>query len=671
MAITTPGTPTITNADYSSSVTLSWTASTFTSPDVFRYYEIQASQSPLMSPIIGTWTSTTPGINITRSTGYRWYFRVRARATNGNLSAYSGTASKYLLYRGVLDGWTNFTNIASNITTTFEFQDFSTATAKNTGLNKKVTQNTTASTTYTAAQNYIYRDFAGLTVGRTYYVEADAILGTASIQGNIYRLQVNTSTPTVGLPATLTTTESVVPTLTFVATSTTHRIRFELNETFTQTTTGTKEDFALRDFRLYEVLDTPFLLQPHLQEMSVAQAFDLASQSVGGYWWVDKNNETNFSQFPLTEVSSATFTDETGVAGDLHYIDIEAGYDSRDIVNTVTVNNYGRVPYYDDSTKFNADTLSYLAPSDTASVDEWGARAISIDTNIYCPLITNYVTNPSIEANRDNIENGNAGVMRMRRREASNFVIAGGDIDNSGTRLLVLTNTSSGTNLDPYFNGPETPTEIFVTAGQQYTAVAYGARLTSTADAQARVEIRYYNSSGSGLTNSVGSNVSLGAATWRKLTVTGTAPANAVTASVRVVFTRSGGGNFSSNDTHAVDSVALLDGTNSDYFDGSFTDTSSFIYAWTGQEQQSSSRRYTNNLFGRANAIETKFAAPVFTVKSVTWNAAEDFTQAYLFDIGQSVTVDFKGTSGLYRITGIEHDMTPGSWLVKLKLGKV
>lgn len=117
--------------------------------------------------------------------------------------------------------------------------------------------------------------------------------------------------------------------------------------------------------------------------------------------------------------------------------------------------------------------------------------------------------------------------------------------------------------------------------------------------------------------------------------------------------------------------MALLDGVITDYFDGSFQSTTSFIYEWTGAEQQSSTRRYTNNLYGRANDITTKFASPQFTVKALTWNAAEDFDNAYLLDIGQNVTVNFKGTTGLYRITGIEHDMTPGSWIVKLKLGKV
>jgi hypothetical protein len=335
------------------------------------------------------------------------------------------------------------------------------------------------------------------------------------------------------------------------------------------------------------------------------------------------------------------------------------------------VNNVGRVPYYDDATKFNAYSLEYLSPSDTASVDEWGARAISLDTNIYTPLITNYVTNPSVEANLENIQNGASTICRMKRRDANIWTISGGDIDNSGTRLLAIINTASGTNLDPYFNGPDNTTEIFATAGQQYTAVAYVARAASTADAQALVQIRWYDSSGNNISSSSSSNTTLGSLTWRKLTVTATAPAGTVTATVRVAVSRSGGGNFSSGNVHLVDSVGLFDGTNTDYFDGSYTSGTSYIYQWTGQEQQSSSRRYENNLYGRATEITTKFQAPEFTVKSVTWNAAEDFEQAYNFDIGQNVTVDFKGTTGLYRITGIEHAMTPGSWMVKLKLGKV
>lgn len=679
MTVSAPGTPTLVGyTDYSQTLVTAWTDSTVSGGDVVQYYEMDYTNTNTSIPVWSRYT-TVQEIGDTRTftlaNGTWWHFRVRAAYKTGGVgsikyTSYSGTLSKYVLFRGTND-FTNFTNIASNITTTFQYQDFPTATSMNAGLHKKVTQNTTASTTYTAAQNYIYKDFSGLTVGRTYYVTADAILGTAGIQGNIYRLQVNTSTPTVGGSVTLTTTEQAVPTLTFVATSTTHRIRFELNETFTQTTTGTKEDFALRDFSFYEILDTPYELQPHLQEMSVAQAFDLASQSVGGYWYVDSNNTTKFSQFPITEVSSYTFTDEAGANGDLHYVDIEAGYDSRDIVNTVSIDNIGRVPQFDDPSVFQASTISYLSPVDTASVDEWGARNISLTTNIYTPLTTNYVTNPSIEANLDNIQNGNSGVMRMKRRPASNWAVSGGDIDNTGTRLLALVNTAAGTNLDPYFNGPDMTTEIFVTAGETYTAVGYVARAASTADAQAQIQIRWYNASGDLVSVVASANQTLGSLAWKKFTATGVAPVGAVTATVRVLVTRSGGGNFSTGHTHLVDSIALFNGTNTDYFDGSYDTTDSYIYQWTGTEQASSSRRYTNNLFGRATTITTDFAAPEFTVKSVTWNAAENFDTAYLLDIGQNVTVNFKGETGIYRITGIEHDLNPESWMVKLKLGKV
>ena len=620
MSVTTPGTPTLVSyVDYDDTPSLTWTASSVSGGDVIQYYELNyvSSKSGLPVWTRGRYTEVEVATNshtMAVADGLYAHWRVRTAYKVGGVgttvfTSYSSTLTKYILFRGDND-WTNFTNIASNITTTFEYEDFPTATSKTAGLHKKVVQNTTASTTYTAAQNYIYRDFGGLTVGRTYYCTANAILGTASIQGNLYRLQVNTSTPTVGPGATLTTTESVVPTLTFVATSTTHRIRFELNETFTQTTTGTKEDFALRDFSLYEILNAPYDLQPHQQEMSVAQAFDLATQSVGGYWWVDRNNETNFAQFPLSEVSSFTFTDDAGVAGDLHYIDIEAGYDSRDIVNSVTVNNFGRVPQYDDDLKFDPYVINYLSPADTASVDEWGARAISLDTNIYTPLVTNYVTNPSIEANLDNIQNNDTAFLRLRRRKASKWVVSGGDIDNTGTRLLAIVNTGSGGNLDPIFNGSDTSTEILVNEGQVYTAVAHVARAQSTADAQARVDLRWYDSKGDLISTVTGASTTLGLLTWRKVTASGTAPVGANTAEVRVVVSRSGGGSFSTGDIHLIDSVALLDGVITDYFDGSFQSTTSFIYEWTGAEQQSSTRRYTNNLYGRANDITTKFASP-------------------------------------------------------------
>jgi hypothetical protein len=116
------------------------------------------------------------------------------------------------------------------------------------------------------------------------------------------------------------------------------------------------------------------------------------------------------------------------------------------------------------------------------------------------------------------------------------------------------------------------------------------------------------------------------------------------------------------------DGCAVFDGTTNVYFDGDFPDTTSYIYDWLGDRQQSVSRRSTNRLYTRATDILTDFADPSVVVKSFTWNAVEDSVVAASIDVGSLIYLKFNGVEELYRVTGLSHEATPYEWFMTVNV---
>lgn len=125
--------------------------------------------------------------------------------------------------------------------------------------------------------------------------------------------------------------------------------------------------------------------------------FDLASNSVGGSWFVDKDGVTQFTppaeMLPVSHVFTDQKKDET-----LEYTDISAGYDTRSIFNYLEIKNIGfdwpmpdklaenirKAAKGEGDSKPSATEDTYVW-EDEDSQAEYGIRSASVTTNIALP----------------------------------------------------------------------------------------------------------------------------------------------------------------------------------------------------------------------------------------------------------------------------------------------
>jgi hypothetical protein len=680
-----PTAPTIGTAiqdGVSQDVNLTWTAPTDTQGGITGYTIDYSTTSSFTG-----YTSITVGNVLTYKVtgliyGQTYYFRVRAinaaATAAGTTSVASGSVSTTLVVPGT-DGWTAFGTLPTDNTLLFERNLVPSTSIV--GLHRKVTATATGGS-YTSGNFGIERVLTGLEIGRVYKINAKAKLGTAGIQGNIYRLAVVGKT--AGATKTLTTSEQSFAEYSFTATATSHTIRVELAESYTVSPTGTVEDlyvYSLEVTRVAEDLTVTkgYYIQDNLVYGSLAQHYDLTMTSIGGFWWVDKANRTQFAQDLDYITPVATFTDGQefvgGVLtpgqsepGELHYNTIEAGYDTSSVVNDVTISNEGLSPYEGNDTVQSPWQANWNQTNST-SQDAWGTRRLDLRTNLWLSSLDNLVTNPSFEVNIDSARNA-TGTTNSATKQVS--VTPPSGIKGSkaiqhkvkvadNTLDIYLGDTTTGQGGD--YNG--------IVAGQSYSAKAYVRKTTGTTNARATVQIRFYDEQNDslGTTTSVYTTLST-TNQWYEVTQTFTAPAGSVSALVRLIVNLSSGSNVPVGAKFQWDAVSLIQDGTPVYFDGDTTDTTSYIYDWLGSRHQSISRRSVNRLYTRATDILTDFANPAVRIKAFTWNAAEDPIVAAQLDVGSLVYMKFNGVSTLYRVAGLSHDITPNEWIITAQVQK-
>ena len=843
-----PNAPTLNTAaqdGVSQDVNLSWTAPTSNGGTAITGYIIDYSTSSGFASYTSITTgSTATTYKVTGLTyGQTYYFRIRALNATASAAGTSSIASSSLSVTVIVPGtdeWESFGTLPANNTVLFERNTVPGTTKI--GLHRKITATATGGS-YTSGNFGMRRvmgalatvDMPDLEIGRSYTVSGKAKLGTAGIQGNIYRFAVTGIGN--GSTVTLTTTEATVPSYTFTATATSHTIEFELAESYTVSATGTIEDVYLYDFTLTRAatdLTTTkgYWIQDNKFSGSLADHYDLTMNSIGGYWWVDKENNTQFAQDTDYSINLGTFTDGKeyvgsppvltpgqSVAGELHYLDIEAGYDTSQVVNDIIITNEGLAPSGGSDSSLVAWQASYPL-DDTTSKANWGTRRTELTTNLWLDSVDNLLQNPSCEVSTDTISNGAATVAAKKLRQitkgtsgltsttsnsigtgtktfahtsstfyagaegkrlrvwntanSKNFVegvitartstsvtISVDTYGGSGTftawtlgmvtsvlgenrcLMMKVTATTSAA-IDPYWQSQDGE-EILVEPGKAYIGIAYAARGVNPSDCQTSLGLRWYDDSGTFL-----SQASTAAATltnqgqWYKFVAGGIAPDNANTIVPRMPFVRPGTGSFSSGQVMYADALLVAEaitvntqtptysapnitlttaephgisvgesvtlvgftptgyngtwtaqtgttgstlvlniGSNPgaitvggaattvlDYFDGNTPDTPSYIYDWLGEPDFSPSRRSENRLYTRANDILTAFADPAVVVKSFTWNAAENTIVAGKLDIGSIISIKFNGVENTYRVAGLEHDITPEQWLIRVRVQK-
>lgn len=118
-----------------------------------------------------------------------------------------------------------------------------------------------------------------------------------------------------------------------------------------------------------------YQLQDVAYEASLLDHIDLACNTVGGRWWVDKGGVVQFARKLDGTTPSILFGDTD--AADVSYTDLQLRYDTRNVVNALRINQHGRDPISGD-----ADDAT-LALESGSSIRRWGIRSSTVDTCLY------------------------------------------------------------------------------------------------------------------------------------------------------------------------------------------------------------------------------------------------------------------------------------------------
>lgn len=374
---------------------LTWSAPTADGDSNVTGYKVQWSTSSTFATDVHTITQgTTRSATIANlPTGSLIYFRVAAlnavASEAGTSGPYSSTDSLQLIATtGDLDSWETFGVYPSGVSpVTTEGLRRAVVNAIAGAPNALLKENnvTTAPKTLTADTYGAVRMITGLTVGKTYRLQAECALTVSEAIGaatpNVYQLGVQSIGWGAPVTLALANTKYTLPSYEFVATATSHAIGFRLAEAVTRSSTGELERFAIWGVTLSEIpSDSGYRLQDVAYESSLLNHFDLACNSVGARWWVDRYGVTQFSADLGDAAPVATFSDET-VEGEVGYVRIRTSYDTRNVVNDLDVNQHGRTlnietgEYETDDTTVNA--------KDETSIATWGPRSDSIDVSLY------------------------------------------------------------------------------------------------------------------------------------------------------------------------------------------------------------------------------------------------------------------------------------------------
>lgn len=681
-----PTSVTVAQAALENAVNISWTAPSDNGGSAVTSYSIQWSYNSDFSgssTIATGSTSTTYKLTglVYGATVYAKVAAVNAVATAaGSTSVQSSSASGYITSPNLpLNGWAQFGTVANNTWTLT--RTVIPALTPTTGMLLTGTASATGGT-YTTGAVGISKTYTGLTIGRQYIVSGKAILRQAGVPANIYRFAVTGIGNGTSVTLTSTTVGATIPSYTFTASSTSHTVEIELAETFTVSATGVQESVAFYNFALTRVAtDLTYRVQDNDLSGSLVEHFDLATQSVGAYWWVDKKNITQFAQDFDYSVPVGTFSD-TIADGNLYYTDISTAYDTSAVINNITLNNIGRRRTAFETDSYESYDVNWV-DSDTTSITNWGARSYDLTTNLYTAVDRyNFIPNPSLAYGDFGLQTGNA-TMTVNRQQLS--IIADGATGNlsSGAtqpvsgiggfiaRAVPTSNTATGIIIYGGSNIVGTTPCFPVTPSTQYTASGYlRAGVGHSTSLTGRMDIRWYTEAGAVISTSNGATAAISSTAWTRRTLTATAPANAAYASVFSTFVYAGANNtgFKYYSTgvqlEAASSVSA-------WFSGDTTDDATYVYEWEGTLGQSRSIRYTNMMDTRTGELLTEFATPIVRINSLTWNTAQNPIVATNLDIGSLVNITFKGTTATYRVTGINHDITPERWMMTLQVAKV
>lgn len=681
-----PTSVTVVQAGTENAVNILWTAPTDTGGMDITDYAIKWSYNSGMTGATTIPSTTSSTSYKLTGLGYGQMVYVQVAAVNsaataaGTTSVFSSTGNGFITAPDLpLDGWANYGTVTNN---TFTIKRTSiTALIPKTGIIRTGTASVSGGSYATGAVG-IQKTYTNLVIGRQYIMSGKAILNTAGVNANIYRFAVTGIGNGTNVTLTSATVGATIPSYTFTATATTHVLQIQLAETFTATT-GLQETVSFYDFALTRVAtDLTYRVQDNLYSGSLVDHFDLATQSVGAYWWVDKKNVTQFVQDFDYSVPVATFSDLLAV-GSINYSDISVSYDTANVVNQIIVNNLGSRVSTIGSDKFEEYTVAW-SESDATSITNWGARQFDLTTNLWTQVNRyNWQPNPSLAASDFGLQSGNAALELLRVELATNSTGATGYLTSGATQPV----TGAGSFVSRGRLTAQTATVIFIHGGSnaagvgtlnyivtpstQYTASTYlRSGVGHNTSLTGRADIRWFTDTGTVISTSSGTASTVTATGWTRVSVTATAPATAAYGTVFSTFIY-GGANNTGFRYYATAQQMETAATASAWFSGDTTDDLTYVYEWEGLPGESRSIRYLNMMDTRTGELLTEFGTPSVTVSKLRWNTGENTLVAATLDIGSVITVTFKGTTANYRVVGINHDITTDKWMMEMSVAKV
>lgn len=665
-----PGAPTIGTFDpvSSSSASLSWATPSSDGGAAITGYRIVYANNSGFTGAQTLDVGVSTGRLLTGLAPGQWWAKVaalNAATTQGAAPNFSGSVSVIVTPTiGDLDGWSSFGTLPAGLTPLVSGalrrgSIYPLGAGAPSGLLREI--QCSGSGSVAAGAVGIERTMTGLIVGRTYKLNGTALsLQDTTPVGNIYRFAVvgigNGSNATTSNTAT----PEAIPEYTFVATATSHVIRIVLNEAASWASSGWFEAVGFYGVTLTEIpFATPFRLQDVALETSLKRHYEIACDTIGGVWWVDSDDVTQFRQVPNDTVVRATFSD-VRADGEYEYIDLSASYDTRNVVNVLDVRNHGR-----DAVTGNANDSDYSL-ADEASVALWGVRAGSVEMSLRAGYVdaTNLIRNPRFGAAGATMTDWSIALAGGGSGTFTSAAAAAGGPSGCETYRRV-TFTSSHVAPLVVQNLGVAGANGAVVPGAEYV---FSVWVRSSVAATVYIDVVLYTSGSVQTLDSVQTPVALTANTWTRLTHTFTAPANSALAYSRLV-TASNIANGATLDATGWRLSLASEPDSGSYFDGATASTDDHVYSWAGTPHASLSNRTTwEHLNDRIAEIVDKLNTPQRVVSQIVWNAQEDPELAALLDVQDRIRVRFRGVTTEHRIAGIKHKITGTRWLMTLAL---
>lgn len=124
----------------------------------------------------------------------------------------------------------------------------------------------------------------------------------------------------------------------------------------------------------------PYRLQDTVFESSLANHFDLACNSVGAAWWIDRHGVVQFAAHPALAPVSAVLTDQRAQPGEVEYTDLKLSLSTRDAINSLAVTNHGRI--YDTSRAAWVANNREQVYTSVTGIANWGAISGQVAINL-------------------------------------------------------------------------------------------------------------------------------------------------------------------------------------------------------------------------------------------------------------------------------------------------